>query len=133
MSDSEEATHSVMRRRAACEAWKIRNRDRYLTQKRNLANRPEYKAHRRAMYKQQTDELKLLGLLPRRRGRPQMYVGPEALEMKRQRAREAAARYRARQLFSQRIQKDESTTTSAPECESSDRCSDYSGDTTQSA
>ena len=33
-------------------------------------------------------------ILPRKRGRPMMYVGPEAIEIKRQRAREAARRYR---------------------------------------
>ena len=57
-------------------------REYYLDQKRRLANRPEYKAHRRAMYKQQTDELKLLGPLPRKRGQPQMCEGSEALMMK---------------------------------------------------
>ena len=117
MSDSEEATHSVMRRRAACEAWKIAHRDYYLEQKRRLATRPEYKAHRRAVYKQQTDELKLLGILPRKRGRPMMYVGPEALEMKRQRAREAAARYRLRKI-SQLSKNDESTTSTGSSQES---------------
>ena len=59
----------------------IAHRDYYLEQKRRLATRPEYKAHRRAVYKQRTDELKLLGILPRKRGRPQMYVVPEAFEM----------------------------------------------------
>ena len=101
-----------MRRRIACEKWKIAHRDYYLEQKRRLATRPEYKAHRRAVYKQRTDELKLLGILPRKRGRPQMYVGPEALEMKRQRAREAAVRYRLKQN-SQLEEKDESTSTSS--------------------
>ena len=52
MSDSEEATRSVMRRRAACEKWKITQRDYYFEQKRRLANRPEYKAHRREMYRE---------------------------------------------------------------------------------
>ena len=129
MSDSEEATHSVMRRRIACEKWKRTHREYYLDQKRRLANRPEYKAHRREMYKQHTDELKLLGILPRKRGRPMMYVGPEALEMKRRRAREAAARYRL--IFSQLEEKDEPTT-STSSSEISDRCSDCSGDTAQS-
>ena len=129
MSDSEQASQSVTRSRAACEKWKIAHRDYYLEQKRRLATRPEYKAHRRAVYKQRTDELKLLGILPRKRGRPQMYVGPEALEMKRQRAREAAARYRLKQN-SQLEEKDESTSKSSSE--ESDRCSDCSGDTAQS-
>jgi hypothetical protein len=117
MSDLEEVSNSVMRRRAACEAWKITHRDYYLEQKRRLATRPEYKAHRRDMYKQRSDELKLLGILPRKRGRPMMYVGPEALEMKRQRAKEAAARYRLKQI-SQQQEKDESTTSTSSSEES---------------
>ena len=117
MSDSEEATHSVMRRRAACERWKINHRDYYLEQKRRLAARPEYKAHRREMYRERVEELKLLGILPRKRGRPMMYVGPEALEMKRQRAREAAARYRLRKI-SQLCKNDESTTSTSSSQES---------------
>ena len=87
MSDSEEVSPSVMRRRVACEKY-------YLAQKRRLASRPEYKAHKRAMYKQKTDELKLLGILPRKRGRPQMHFGGEALEVRRQRTREATACYK---------------------------------------
>ncbi len=102
MSDSEEASHSVMRRRVACEKWKIANRDYYLEQKRRLASRPEYKAHRREMYRERVGELTLLGVLPRKRGRPLMYVGPEALEIKRQRARKAAARYRMKKNISSR-------------------------------
>ena len=109
MSDTEEVSKSYMGRRAACEKWEIIHRDYYLEQKRRLATRPEYKAHRREMYKQRTDELKLLGVLPRKRGRPMLYVGQEALEMKRQRAREAAARYRQKQI-SHLQKKDESTT-----------------------
>ena len=129
MSDSEQALQSVTRSRAACEKWKIAHRDYYLEQKRRLATRPEYKAHRRAVYKQRTDELKLLGILPRKRGRPQMYVGPEAFEMQRQRAREAATRYRLRKI-SQLQEKDESTSKSSSE--ESDRCSCRSGDTAKS-
>ena len=58
----------------------------------------EYLLRSRAMYAKRCDELKHLGILPRRRGRPLMYVGPEAPEMKRQRAREAAARYRLNKI-----------------------------------
>jgi hypothetical protein len=118
MGDSEDLPSTVLRRRATVQRWKTRNRERYLEQKRRLANRPEYKAHRREMYRDHVEELTRLGILPRKRGRPQMYVGPEALEMKRQRAREAAARYRMKQN-SQRIKKDESTTYSTAS-ESSD-------------
>jgi hypothetical protein len=115
MSDSDVVPSTVLRRRATVERWKSKNREKYLDQKRRLATRPEYKAHRREMYREKVDELTRLGLLPRKRGRPTMYVGPEALEMKRQRAREAAARYRARQLFSQRIKKDESNNSTTSE------------------
>ena len=38
------------RHRLAVERWKIRNYDYYLQQKRELAARPEYLAHRRRMY-----------------------------------------------------------------------------------
>ena len=83
------------------------------------------------MYRERVEELKLLGILPRKRGRPLMYAGPEALDMKRQRAREAAARYRLK-LISQPSKNDESTTTSASSSEESDRRSDSSGHTAQS-
>ncbi len=100
MSDTSDVSPSILRRRAACERWTIAHREYDIAQKRKLANRPEYKAHRREMYKRHTDDLKLLGVLPRKRGRPQMYVGPEALEMRRQRAREAARRYRLNKYLS---------------------------------
>ena len=87
------------KRRLACELWKVKNRDYYLQQKRDLASRPEYKAHRREMYRQKVDELKLLGILPRKRGRPSMYDHGEALEMKRDRARKYAVRSRAPQKY----------------------------------
>ncbi len=129
MSDSEEVSNSVMRRRIACERWKKLNREYYLEQKRRLATRPEYRAHRREMYRDRVEELKLLGILPRKRGRPLLYVGSEALEMKRQRGREAAARYRLKKI-SQPEEKDESAT-SKSSSEKSDRCSCRSRDTAQ--
>ena len=58
----------IMQKRTACERWKQQNREYYLEQKRRLATRPEYKAHRREMYKQKVDELKELGILPRKMG-----------------------------------------------------------------
>ena len=39
-----------VKRRCAVERWKLKNREYYLRQKRELAGRPEYLAHRRAMY-----------------------------------------------------------------------------------
>ncbi len=96
-----------MKRRAAVERWKANNRDYYLQQKRDLAARPEYRAHMRARYASQQAELREAGILPRKLGRPRLYEGQEAIEMKRQRAREAAVRYRLR-LFSQLQENDES-------------------------
>jgi hypothetical protein len=93
-------------RKTSVERWKETHREYYLAQKRRLASRPEYKALRRERYRDHVEELTLLGILPRKRGRPTMYEGTEATEMKRQRAREASARYRAK-LISQRLEKDE--------------------------
>ena len=133
MSDSEDLDMDrILKKRAAVNRWKAANYDRYLLQKRTLAARPEYKAHRREMYREKTEELKLLGILPRKRGRPQMYEGQEAVEMKRRRAREAMARYRLRKI-SQLKEKDNYDSTSSPECESSDRSSDSSGYSAQGA
>ena len=101
------------KRRLACELWKAKNRDYYLQQKRDLASRPEYKAHRREMYRQKLEELKLLGILPRTRGRPSMYDHKEALEMKRERARAYAARSRARKKISQLIENVNNESTSS--------------------
>ena len=45
-------------------------------------------------------------------GRPRLYDGQEAIDMRRQRAREASARYRLK-INSQIEEKDESTTSSS--------------------
>lgn len=74
------------------ERWKANNKDYYLRQKRELSARPEHRAKMRARYHCQQAELREAGILPRPLGRPRLYEGEEALEMKRQRAREAAAR-----------------------------------------
>ena len=68
--------------------------------KKRLAARPEYKAHRREMYRQKVAELKLLGILPRKRGRPTIYSYEEQLEIKRDRARGYATRSRAAKKIS---------------------------------
>ena len=127
MSDFGEVTPNVLRRRRACEKWKTAHREYYLMQKRQLATRPEYREHRRNMYRDRVNELKELGILPRKRGRPLMWVGSEALEVKRERARDAAARYRLKKISHQHI-KDESANTSS--CSSSDRSIDTSGGST---
>jgi hypothetical protein len=93
-------------RKTSVERWKEAHREYYLAQKRRLASRPEYKALRRERYRDHVQELTLLGILPRKRGRPTLYEAEEATEMKRQRAREASSRYRAK-IISQRLEKDE--------------------------
>ena len=40
-----------IKRREAAEKWKVANYEYYLEQKRRCAHRPEYLAHRRAMYR----------------------------------------------------------------------------------
>ena len=40
-----------LRRRESVERWKMEHYEYYLEQKRRLAHRPEYLAHRRAMYR----------------------------------------------------------------------------------
>ena len=113
-------------RKSSLERWKIANREYYLAQKRRLAGRPEFLAHRREKYRAHVEELTLLGILPRKRGRPTLYEAEEATEMKRQRAREASARYRAR-LLSLRTEKDEYESESETSSESSTGSSNSAG------
>ena len=87
---------TVLKRRRAVERWKATHREYYLAQKRQLASRPEYLAHRRAAYAAQQADLREAGILPRRKGRPRLYEGAEALERRRERARRNSARYRAK-------------------------------------
>ena len=108
---------AVLKRRAAVESWKTRNRDYYLAQKRELASRPEYLAHRRDIYQAKKNELTRLGILPKRLGRPILYTPEVRLERQREKNRKASARYR-NNLFSLGINKDD--TTSSTECESTD-------------
>ena len=107
--DSEGAPLHVVKRRAAVERWKAQNRPRYLEQKRQLSARPEYKARRRELYRQQVQELTDLGILPRPKGRPRLYeeVSQEALEARREKGRRASARYRDKLKTSPASQKDE--------------------------
>ena len=102
-------TDQVLKRRAAVERWKAKNREYYLQQKRELSARPEYRVRMRARYHEQQAVLREAGILPRKLGRPRLYEGQEALERKRERQREATARYRMK-IFSQVQEKDESTT-----------------------
>ena len=87
---------TVLKRRRAVERWKAANREYYLAQKRRLASRPEYLAHRRAIYADRQAELRDDGILPRSRGRPRLYEGAEAVDRRRERARTNSARYRAK-------------------------------------
>ena len=112
-------------RKSSLERWKIANREYYLAQKRRLAGRPEFLAHRREKYRAHVEELTLLGILPRKRGRPTLYEAEEATEIKRQRAREASSRYRAK-IISQRLEKDEYESSSTAS-ETSDPGSDSTG------
>ena len=102
----------VGEKQTAMQRWKEKHRDYYLAQKRRLAARPEYKAHRREKYRKKCQELTLLGILPRKRGRPQLYLGEEAVEMRRQRAREASMRYRLK-LISLLEEKEDNTSETA--------------------
>ena len=119
MSDSEEVPMTVLKRRRAVERWKATHREYYLAQKRQLASRPEYLAHRRAVYAAQQAELREAGILPRSKGRPRMYEGAEALERRRERARRNSARYREKlrstdeSLFSPVHKNDESIETTS--------------------
>ena len=67
------------------------------------------------MYKQRVDELKQLGLLPRKRGRPTMYDPKEALEIKRDKAREYAMRLRAARKISLLLENDNTSKGSSEE------------------
>jgi hypothetical protein len=67
------------------------------------------------MYKQRVDELKQLGLLPRKRGRPTMYDPREALEIKRDRARDYAMRSRAAKQISRLLENDNESKSSSEE------------------
>ena len=110
---------TVLKRRRAVERWKATHREYYLAQKRQLASRPEYLAHRRAVYAAQQAELREAGILPRPKGRPRLYEGADALERRRERARHNSARYRAKfcstdeSLFSPVGKKDESIETTS--------------------
>ena len=66
------------KRRLACEKWKMRNREHYLEQKRRLAVRPEYLAHRRDMYRRKVNDLRALGIVPKKRGRPKREDHPRS-------------------------------------------------------
>ena len=107
----------VLKRRQAVERWKATNYTYYLEQKRMLSSRPEYRARRREMYRQQVDELKELGILPRPKGRPRLYEegSREALEARRERARRASARYRLKNISHSTEKDEQSTSTDSSE------------------
>ena len=65
----------VAAEKTAMRRWREEHREYYLAHKRQLAARPEYKAHRQEMYRTRVE------------GRPKMYDDDERLEMRRQRAR----------------------------------------------
>ena len=110
----EEVSDKILKRRACVERWQTNNREYYLQQKRQLSARPEYRAKMRAKYKQERDELKALGYLPRKMGRPRLYNAEEGIEVRRQQSKEASARYRHRQQLSLLVETYESTTSQGP-------------------
>ena len=122
---------SILNRRASVEKWKVKNREYYLQQKRELAARPSYRAKCRARYREKRDALKEAGLLPVKLGRPVLYEGQEAIDRRRQGAREASARYRRRRKFSQAKENHESPSPSTGE--TTDRSGDSSGSSTEGA
>ena len=114
MSDSDEVPMTVLKRRLAVERWKATHGDYYPAQKRQLASRPEYLAHRGDAYTAQQAELREAGILPRRKGRPRLYEGTQALERRKERASVNSVRYNAKfcstdeLLFSPVLKNDES-------------------------
>jgi hypothetical protein len=121
-----EVPQVILNRRAAVNRWKQANYAYYLAQKRALASRPEYRAVCRARYRASRDALKEEGVLPRKLGRPSHGEGQEVLDRQRQKAREASARYRARQKISLALLNHEYSPTQN-RGEESDRCSYTSG------
>ena len=115
--DDEALPLHVVKRRAAVERWKAKNREKYLEQKRQLSARPEYKARRRELYRQQVQELKELGILPRPRGRIRLYEegSQEALDARRENGRRASARYHEKNKTSPGYKKDEYESASGSE------------------
>ena len=80
----EEVPMTVLKRRFAVERWKAINRDYYLAQKRQLASRSEYLAHRRAVYAAQQAELARQAFSPEDGGGhdsmrvPRLWIGAES-------------------------------------------------------
>ena len=107
--DDNSVPEHILKHRAAVEKWKRGNRAYYLAQKRALSARPEYKERRRQRYREQREALIAEGLAPRKRGRPSLYDGEEAVEARRRTNREATARYRLKKV-SQSEEKDEQST-----------------------
>ena len=66
---TEMVSERVLKRRVAVERWKVRNREKYLQQKRELGHRPEYLARRRELYRIKREAFIREHGLPRR-GRP---------------------------------------------------------------
>ena len=111
-------SEKLLKSRAAVRRWKQKNREYYLQQKRDASARPEYRARMRQRYAEKQQELKDAGILPRKMGRPRLYSPEEWVNVERERAREASARYRARRKFSLLYQNNESTTSTYPSEES---------------
>ena len=125
-------SEKILKGREACRRWKAKNREYYLKQQREASARPEYRARMRQRYAEKQQELKDAGILPRKMGRPRLYSPEEWVNVERERAREASARYRARRKNSLLYQNDEHTKTENSS-EESDRSSHSSSHTTNCA
>ena len=90
----------IVKRRMACERWKVKNYEYYLEQKRMLSSRPEYKAHRREMYKIKRESMMAdEDYVAPTRGRPRIYNDQDKLLRKRECARNWAMRSRVRNII----------------------------------
>ena len=74
----------VLKHRASHEAWKRRNYQYYLEQKRRLAARPEYLAHRRMLYRAKLDAARSNAELENRCGEKTTYHEQSASNSQRQ-------------------------------------------------
>ena len=108
----------ITKRRMACERWKRKNYEYYLAQKRMLSSRPEYKNHRREMYRikrelMTADEDYVAPV----RGRPRIYSDDEKLLRKRECAKNWATRSRARNIIYTKENNQHESDENSTECE----------------
>ena len=106
------------KRRTACERWKRKHYEYYLAQKRFLSARPEYKAHRREMYKIKKEMMMIdEDYVAPIRGRPRIYDSDQRLLRKRECAKNWATRSRARNIISAPLKDQHDSDENSTECE----------------